>query len=321
MKKVSMKERFLKNEFLTMSVFGALGRSKTYSTSAGEEAKNRFRNALREKLDELSVLYKSAVTEKDHLSNIETLSNDLTSRFQHYLRNGRFRIGIAQKALNLYLKYLWCVNLISEPPHCPFDSIVISYLRDSTDLKWTSIDTIEDYIMLVRSARKISKDKSLPVWELEIWLKSIQPNRERELFNRSGTENVQQLPPMETYQPDRLSYEGGAMIDGTVTSQGVYADGKDICELYISVDCSNRLPHEYGNKKRIDIRIRNLIYEAGVHQTKKGVVWISSVLHNKGARKEKARLVDVLAQINVKKGDTVIIKRNEEDIFSLEKME
>ncbi len=214
----SMKERFLKNEFLTMAVFGALGRSKTYSASAGEEAKNRFRNALREKLDELSVLYKSAVTEEDHLSNIETLSNDLTSRFHHCLRNGRFRIGIAQKALNLYLKYLWCVDLISEPPHCPFDSIVICNLRDSADLKWTSIDTIEDYMMLVRSARKISKEKSLPVWELEIWSKSIQSNRGRELFNCSGTENVQQLPPMETCQPDILSYEGGAMIDGTVTS-------------------------------------------------------------------------------------------------------
>jgi len=317
----ALKERFLKNEFLTMSVLGALGRSKTYSKSASKQDKSLFRNALRDKLREIGDKYISQISQEEHISNIKKIADDLTSSYPLCLKNRRFRIGIAQKALNLYLKYLWCVGLIPEPPHCPFDSIVISYLHDCTDLKWTSIDTIVDYKRLVESAQTISKDKSLPVWELEIWLKSVQSSREREFFNRSGTERGQQLPPMETYQPNILSYEGGAMIDGTVTSQGVYADGKDKCELYISADSSNRLPHEYGKKKPVDIRIGNFIYEAGVHETREGVVWISSVLHKKGARREKARLVDALAQINLKKGDTVRIKPNEEGIFSLEKKE
>ena len=86
------------------------------------------------------------------------------------------------------------------------------------------------------------------------------------------------------------------MIIGTVTSQGVYADSKDICELYISADSSYRLLHEYGKKKPIDIRIGNFIYEAGVHQTQNGVVWLSSVLFEKGPRREKVRLVDALAK-------------------------
>jgi hypothetical protein len=62
------------------------------------------------------------------------------------------------------------------------------------------------------------------------------------------------------------------MIKGTVTSQGKYADGKNICELYISADSSDRLPHEYGKREPIDIRIGNFVYEAGVHETKNGVV-------------------------------------------------
>jgi hypothetical protein len=317
----SMKEKFLKNEFLTMSVHGALGRSKTYSKHVSELDKSRFRIALREKLKEVGDHYIFQIPEKEHLSKIKKIADDLTSSYPHCLKNRRFRIGIAQKALNLYLKYIWCFGLIPEPPHCPFDSIVISYLHDCTDLKWTSIDTIVEYKRLVKSAKMISKDKLLPVWELEIWLKTVQSNREREFFNRPGTENGQQLSRMETSQPNILCYEGGIMIDGTVTSQGVYADGKDICELYISSDSSNRLPHEYGRKKPIDVRIGDFIYEAGVHETRKGVVWMSSVLYKNEPRREKTRLVDALAKIKVKKEDKVRIKSNEEGIFSLEKME
>jgi len=171
------KENFLRNEFLTMSLLGALGRSRTYSKSATEEAKNRFRNALREKLDEVSILYKSGVTEEEHLLNIEDISNVLTSQFHHCLRNGRFRIGIAQKALNLYLKYLWCVNLISKPPHCPFDSIVIKYLPNCSDLSWTSIDTIEEYLRLVQDAQREAKGMSISKWELKVWTNSVQTER------------------------------------------------------------------------------------------------------------------------------------------------
>ena len=71
------------------------------------------------------------------------------------------------------------------------------------------------------------------------------------------------------------------MIIGTVTSQGVYADNKDICELLISKVSSDRLPHKYRQKKPIYMTIGNILYEAGVHENQKGVVWISSVLHKK----------------------------------------
>ena len=45
------------------------------------------------------------------------------------------------------------------------------------------------------------------------------------------------------------------MIIGTVTSQGVYADNKDICELLISKVSSDRLPHNYRQKKPIHMTI------------------------------------------------------------------
>lgn len=260
------------------------------------------------------------MSEEEHLSNIKKIADDLTVNFSHCLQNRRFRIGIAQKALNLYLKYLWCVGLIPIPPHCPFDSIIIGHLPECKHLNWTAIDSIDDYQKLVNAARKKIDDKPIAEWELEIWLKGVQSNRERKSVKRLGTEKGQKVQLVDPFRPNILSKEEDAMINATVTRQGTYGDRKDILELYISADSSDKLPHEYGKRKPINIRIGDFEYEAGVHETKNGVVWKSSVLYKKGPAREKARLVDALAKINVKKGDQIRIKSNEEGIFVLEKL-
>ncbi|MCD6340008.1 MAG: hypothetical protein J7M29_11590 [Verrucomicrobia bacterium] len=108
------------------------------------------------------------------------------------------------------------------------------------------------------------------------------------------------------------------MIKGAVTRQGKYADGKDICELYISKASSNRLPHKYGKPEYVNIFIGNSIYKASIHETKKGVVWISSVLYEKDSR-GRVRLVDALTEISAKKGDKIRIQLNEGGIFVLKK--
>jgi hypothetical protein len=74
----------------------------------------------------------------------------------------------------LYLKYLWCIGLIPEPPHCPFDSIIISHLPKSSAKNWTALDNIGDYLCLVRAAQNVAQDKTLSQWELLQWSKSSQ---------------------------------------------------------------------------------------------------------------------------------------------------
>lgn len=296
-----------------MSLNGALGRSGTYSESATEKDKNLFGIALREKLDEISSGYQSMVMEEEHLSNIKRLSNELSSRFHHCLKNGRFRIGIAQKALNLYLKYLWGANLIVSPPHCPFDSIVIKELPDCRDLKWTSIDDIEDYSRLVKAARREAKDKPLPQWELEVWLNRVQSERARKGVRESGTgkrHKGKYLRPSQTI----MEKENRDLIIGTIVNPS-----KNMYEITISKRSSHMLPHTYGEKQPIHIIIGNILYEAGVHETEKGLVWISSVLdkEEKGVRGEGPRLIGVLTDIGLKKGDKVIIKKNEDGNYLL----
>jgi hypothetical protein len=192
------KERFLIDAFLGMSSRDALGRSKTYSKSVSENDKKRFQNALRETLKMIWKVYVSPVNEEEHLSNIKKLSDDLSSGFYHCLRSGRFRIGIAQKALNIFLKYLWCAKRIPEPPHCPFDSIIIGFLPECSDLKWTSIDNMDAYKRLVKVAKKVAKGKSLPEWELEVWssvtTRLATPVKQK-VHDKTVNEGVKSFPP------------------------------------------------------------------------------------------------------------------------------
>jgi hypothetical protein len=108
------------------------------------------------------------------------------------------------------------------------------------------------------------------------------------------------------------------MIIGTVTRQGFYADGMDICEIYISQGTAGRLPHEYKQKNPIRLAIAKLLYEAGVHETREGVVWISSVLFKTEPKRKQIRLVVALADIGLGTGDKVKIEKNLDGTFTLQ---
>jgi hypothetical protein len=82
------------------------------------------------------------------------------------LAGGKFRIGTAQKALNLYLKYLWCLGKIRMPPHCPFDAQIIKKIPKSPCQSWTKLKDEEEYLKLVAAANDTANPLSLAVWEL-----------------------------------------------------------------------------------------------------------------------------------------------------------
>jgi len=112
----------------------------------------------------------------------------------------------------------------------------------------------------------------------------------------------------------------GRLITGSVTRQGTYADNKDICELIISKESSDKLPHSPGEEKQINLSIGDIVYEAGVHETQAGLVWISSVLFKNNPERVKVRLVDALEKIGLAKGDKISINTSSEDIFILIKL-
>jgi hypothetical protein len=163
------RDEFIKDELFSLVIRAALGRSKTYAENPTRKQRKIFRDGLREALDAMLNEYKVPVSDGRHIENIKRLSDDISARYPNYLHNGRFRIGSAQKALNLYLKYLWCMDKVACPPHCPFDAIIINKLRPKKRINWTDMDSVVDYQLLVEMARKAANGGSIAEWELEIY--------------------------------------------------------------------------------------------------------------------------------------------------------
>jgi hypothetical protein len=168
-KSMNLKLEFLHDQFLAMSISASLQHAGIYKDKISDDERNEFRNALRKKLREISTEYDHPVGEARHEDNIELLANRMSDQFGGIFKDGKYRIGLAQKALNLYLKYLWCEEEIPTPPHCPFDRMIIEELLKKKPINWTDMDDIEDYRELVSVAEKKAKGLSLAEWELKTY--------------------------------------------------------------------------------------------------------------------------------------------------------
>lgn len=172
-----MKKKFLIDQAIVNSIGAAFQHAGVYvkGLKDNDDRKDGLRKALAENLCSLGPTYRRAVTEEKHCQNIVNLADTLTEEHKDsgVLRDGRFRIGIAQKALNLYLKYLWCLGDIQTPPHCPIDRRIIDRLnlkwKDRRKYDWTKLDDIEKYRTLIHKCREEARDKSLAEWELKEW--------------------------------------------------------------------------------------------------------------------------------------------------------
>lgn len=164
---------FIQAQVLSQSVSAAFVRSRprsVYKRNASEESKRGVRVAIRAALADFEVQYSETPDEDVHIQNIITLSDSISLHHGKAL-NGRLRIGTAQKALNLYLKYLWCLGRIKEPPHCPIDAIVLASLPGVADIRWTQIDTIADYKRCIDAVRQAANESRISIaeWELRRW--------------------------------------------------------------------------------------------------------------------------------------------------------
>jgi hypothetical protein len=134
---------------------------------------------LEKHLGSVAARYVDPVTEQEHCRNIEDLANTLTQKHKDtgILRDGRFRVGIAQKALNLYLKNLWCLGEITTPPpHCPLDRQIIDKLglksSERSEYDWTKLDDIDKYKELIIRCDKVAREaeyQNIAEWELKVY--------------------------------------------------------------------------------------------------------------------------------------------------------
>jgi hypothetical protein len=162
-------EQFLKDELFSLTLMATVQRANIHVAAADPRAKKTFQTALRTQLEYLATLYGGAVCEEEHIRNIVGLSDRFSADHADVLVGGRSRIGAAQKALNLWLKYLWCIGKLPAPPHCPFDSQIIAKLPGRRGINWTALDDVAEYRRLVAAAKLKAGRLPLAVWELRTY--------------------------------------------------------------------------------------------------------------------------------------------------------
>src|SRR5258706_7444690 len=169
----SDKVKFLADVAFGIALPGTAQRGKVYRRESSADERKNFRSALRLALENLAQQYDAPVTDDRHVSNIDDLARTLSNQHPEAFNASRFRIGSAQKALNLYLKMLWCFDCIPTPPHCPFDRVVLSRLPGCESVKWTQLDSLPEYERIVRCARSVSNGVSLADWELHLYTSAL----------------------------------------------------------------------------------------------------------------------------------------------------
>ena len=157
------------NEAFVASWNASVQRASLYSQDASDGAKDELKNSILQLLKSVVVpSYQRPCPEDEHLKNIELLVAAASDKGRAILLDNGYKYGVAQKLVNLYLKYLWCMGHIQEPPHCPVDRVILAKTELRDKLNWTQIVTREQYMSAIDALKKAAshQKQSLATWEL-----------------------------------------------------------------------------------------------------------------------------------------------------------
>jgi hypothetical protein len=150
-----------------------------YAVGIPDRGKACVRETWKTLLEELASQYRSSMpVSRRHEADIESIKQMMNKSFANRFRSDRhpiynydprFRISHAQKSLSVFLKHLWCMDVIEAPPQCPVDSIVLERagLR-YPETRWAYVNCIEEHrrkvACLVQCAT--ARGMGLAEWEL-----------------------------------------------------------------------------------------------------------------------------------------------------------
>ena len=159
------KQDFMLEEIWGLSIGGAFQRANIYDKNASEKDKDIFKRELKTLILKITKSYKFLVLEQIHLENIEKVQ----SLQNLCLNDNHLNFGVSQKLLNLYLKYLWCLDLIPTPPHFPVDRLIQESLFGKNLKNWTEMKNNVKYLEIINKAKEIAKLNNLgSISELEL---------------------------------------------------------------------------------------------------------------------------------------------------------
>lgn len=175
------KRKFILQQCLINSIKAAvtLRAEDFYKKNVQESEKSKLRKDFAEAIIKAAqkIISSKANQTKTLIKAINGIKKTLKTH-KKILAEGQPSFGVAQKALNLFLKYLWCLDIpnISQPPlHCPVDSQVLDEIKDEyrkEQKPWFHFSQ-KDYEIAIGKIQNKIKPESCAEWELRKWDSSL----------------------------------------------------------------------------------------------------------------------------------------------------
>jgi hypothetical protein len=168
------KLQFVVEELWILAWAASVQHAKLYKEKAesgpDSAAASKFRSdVIKFLVDKIIPQYEGdSCYEEDHYKNISALIAYADEVDPGILGKAGYKYGVAQKLLNLALKYYWCLGLISEPPHFPIDRIIIEKTRYRGKVNWTQITERSQYEEIIREIKQLASIKGLSITEWEL---------------------------------------------------------------------------------------------------------------------------------------------------------
>jgi hypothetical protein len=172
MNDMDKKAKYLEGELWILAWNASVQHATLYKSGAWQNQRDqiaKFRDKLIEFITRNIIpQYTATVEESRHCENIRALMDYANQIDTGVLGKDGYKYGVAQKILNLALKYYWCLRLVKEPPHCPVDKIVIDKTSFRGKVNWTQIVAEPEYLNIISAIRsQAEKDNcSIAQWEL-----------------------------------------------------------------------------------------------------------------------------------------------------------
>jgi hypothetical protein len=174
-----------KQQAMANSISAALQHNLTYRQDKriSKLKRKEFRDFWAELIKKKADGYKNAPnSDTFHCDTILKICKEVSYEYGGLLHGETLRFGTSQKAFNLYLKFLWLLDIdnFPVPPHCPVDGIVLKKvnIKDS----WTKSNSKEKYMDWIIEIRNVMKannqsNSSLSEWEFSVWNKSVREGK------------------------------------------------------------------------------------------------------------------------------------------------
>lgn len=169
-------KKFVIRELWLLAWAASVQRAKLYKAKDDSYAFSKEINQFRDNVigfitQNIIPGYCNGCSEEQHYKNIDELIAYANRVNPGILSKSGYKYGVAQKLLNLALKYYWCMGLIKEPPHCPIDRIVINKTKYRNKINWTQITERSQYQRVIEDIKVIADKERLSVamWELIIF--------------------------------------------------------------------------------------------------------------------------------------------------------